>query len=137
MAMVKPVTKLRPSIADICAGACPARKPELTNFGIGTLARGFHLLEGGCDDAAEPFGGLVVLEFRRPQPARLGELLVELKLAGDPARGKAKNDEMALGAPVAVARHHLAMAGERHRLDRHAGFLVDFAHQRFVEGLAG
>ena len=44
---------------------------------------------------------------------------------------------MARHPPVVVAHHHLAVAGERDRLDRHRGLFLDLAHQRFDQCLAG
>ena len=45
------------------------------------------------------------------------EFLVELRLARDPARGERQDHEMPLDLVLGVARHHLAVAGERDRLD--------------------
>ena len=44
---------------------------------------------------------------------------------------------MALDLVLGVARHHLAIAGERHRLDRERGLLVDLALDRLGQRLAG
>ena len=53
--------------------------------------------------------------LKRPaiEPAGIVEFFVEHRLAGQPARGKAQNDEMALDAPLRVARDHFAVAGQR------------------------
>jgi hypothetical protein len=44
--------------------------------------------------------------------------------------------EMPLHAVLRIADHGFAEAGERHRLDRHAGFLADLARDRLRERLA-
>ena len=44
---------------------------------------------------------------------------------------------MALDLVLGVARHHLAVAGERDRLDGERGFLVDLALHRLGERFAG
>ena len=44
---------------------------------------------------------------------------------------------MPLDAPSRVARDHLAVAGERDRLDRKRGLLAHLAHDRLDQRLAG
>src|SRR6266404_2149733 len=80
--------------------------------------RAFDALEGCGHDLGEPFGGLQFRKLGGLEPARVGKLFVELRFARDPPRCEAQDDEMAQRPPVAVANHHLAMAGERDRLDR-------------------
>ena len=74
----------------------------------------------------------------RAQPAQFGQFLEQRHaFAGNPAAGKAQDDEMARHAAGLVARDELAMARERDRLDRDAGFLRHLAHDRLVQRLAG
>ena len=75
--------------------------------------------------AGEPSRGLQPGKLGRPQPAQFGQLLQQRRaFAGDPAAGEAQDDEMARDAAGLVARDEFALARERDRLDRDAGFLA-------------
>jgi hypothetical protein len=64
------------------------------------------------------------------------EFGVQRWLARAPARRKSEDDEMALDAAVGIARDHLAVAGDRDRLDGKAGFFGDLADDRLGERFA-
>src|SRR5882672_9579493 len=100
-------------------------------------ARSRHPLEGDGNDLGQTLGGLEAGQFLGLEPARLGQFLVQLRLARDPARGKAHDDEMTRHPLVVVAHHHLAVTGQCHRLDDHRGLFGNLADQRFDQRLAG
>src|SRR5262245_42767276 len=67
-------------------------------------ARLFELLKRCGDDFGQSLGGFEARYLVRPPPMGLGELLVEDRLAGDPARGEGQDHEMALDLAGVVAR---------------------------------
>src|SRR5262245_32919343 len=83
----------------ICSGArCGA------SGGKAVVSAGrFDALKGLRHDLGKPFGGFQLGELAELEPARVRELLVELRLARDPARREAQDDEMAERPPVPVA----------------------------------
>ena len=91
----------------------------------------------GLDDLIQPFGRFQARKFGGREPARLGQFAVQqFRFAGDPARRERQDDEMPLGPAVVAADDDLAVAGQRDRLDRQAGFLVDLALDRLDQGFA-
>src|ERR1700716_1678216 len=92
--------------------------------------------ESRPDDVGEALGRGKTLELGRCEPMGFRQLLVEHDVAGNPARREGQNNEVALDLVVAVARDHLAMAGEPERLDVERGLLAYLADDRLVQGFA-
>ena len=91
----------------------------------------------GGDDFGRAPRWCVRREIRRLEPARVVELLVE---GGSPASqraGETQDDEVPLELPLAVANDHLAMTGQRDRLDYERGFLAHFANDRIGQDSPG
>src|SRR5690242_41355 len=84
----------------------------------------FRQPKRGSHDVGEPLGGREPGEVGRFEPARLGKLLVEHRLAGKPARREGEDYEMTLDAVLGVARDHLAISGKSHRRDGKPGLFA-------------
>src|SRR5690349_437495 len=70
----------------------------------------------GRHDIGEPVRGVQFIKLVRMAPADFLNLVVRNGLARDQSCGKAKNDEVAFGAPAGLTRDHLSIAGKRRRL---------------------
>src|SRR3981189_1138401 len=90
--------------------------------------------ESRPDDVGEALGRGKTLDLGRTEPKGFRQLLVEHDVAGNPARREGQNHEVALDLVVAVARDHLAMAGEPQRLDVERGLLAPLADAPLVAG---
>src|SRR5262249_39902945 len=97
----------------------------------------FQKCRRGSDDLGQTFRRTIGGEFRRFNPARIVELVVENRLARKPSRGKTQDDEVTLDLALRVARDHLAVAGKRNRFYQERRLLAHLADSRLCERFSG